>query len=87
MGMAACLAVLAAKDVEHGPLEVLLTIDEEAGMTGAFGLEEGWLEGDILLNTDSEQEGRSVHGLCRRCRRFYHARYRARGCTGWTRSS
>lgn len=57
MGMAACLAVLASKDVEHGPLEVLLTIDEEAGMTGAFGLEEGWLEGDILLNTDSEQEG------------------------------
>jgi dipeptidase D len=62
MGMAACLAVLAAKDVEHGPLEVLLTIDEEAGMTGAFGLEEGWLEGDILLNTDSEQEGEVYMG-------------------------
>ncbi|MGF1691195.1 aminoacyl-histidine dipeptidase [Photobacterium kagoshimensis] len=62
MGMAACLAVLAAKDVEHGPLEVLLTIDEEAGMTGAFGLKEGWLEGDILLNTDSEQEGEVYMG-------------------------
>lgn len=62
MGMAACLAVLAAKDVEHGPLEVLLTIDEEAGMTGAFSLEEGWLEGDILLNTDSEQEGEVYMG-------------------------
>ncbi|GAB3534727.1 beta-Ala-His dipeptidase [Photobacterium alginatilyticum] len=62
MGMAACLAVLAAKNVEHGPLEVLLTIDEEAGMTGAFGLEEGWLEGDILLNTDSEQEGEVYMG-------------------------
>ncbi|MGF1870369.1 aminoacyl-histidine dipeptidase [Photobacterium indicum] len=62
MGMAACLAVLAAKDVEHGPLEVLLTIDEEAGMTGAFGLQEGWLEGDILLNTDSEQEGEVYMG-------------------------
>ncbi|MCQ1057092.1 aminoacyl-histidine dipeptidase [Photobacterium sp. DNB23_23_1] len=62
MGMAACLAVLASKDIEHGPLEVLLTIDEEAGMTGAFGLEEGWLEGDILLNTDSEQEGEVYMG-------------------------
>ncbi|MGF1685972.1 aminoacyl-histidine dipeptidase [Photobacterium japonica] len=62
MGMAACLAVLAAKDIEHGPLEVLLTIDEEAGMTGAFGLQAGWLEGDILLNTDSEQEGEVYMG-------------------------
>lgn len=62
MGMAACLAVLASKEIEHGPLEVLLTIDEEAGMTGAFGLEEGWLEGDILLNTDSEQEGEVYMG-------------------------
>ncbi|MDX1302423.1 aminoacyl-histidine dipeptidase [Photobacterium sp.] len=62
MGMATCLAVLAAKDIEHGPLEVLLTIDEEAGMTGAFGLKEGWLDGDILLNTDSEQEGEVYMG-------------------------
>jgi dipeptidase D len=36
---------------------VLITIDEEAGMAGAFGLKSGWLEGDILINTDSEQEG------------------------------
>ena len=62
IGMASCLAVLASKDIKHGPLEVLLTIDEEAGMTGAFGLEEGWLEGDILLNTDSEQEGEVYMG-------------------------
>ncbi|WP_299015957.1 aminoacyl-histidine dipeptidase [uncultured Photobacterium sp.] len=62
IGKATCLAVLASKDIEHGPLEVLLTIDEEAGMTGAFGLEEGWLEGDILLNTDSEQEGEVYMG-------------------------
>ncbi|MCG6369904.1 aminoacyl-histidine dipeptidase [Vibrio fluvialis] len=57
IGMATCLAVLASTEIKHGPLEVLLTIDEEAGMTGAFGLEAGWLEGEILLNTDSEQEG------------------------------
>ncbi|MFA0084499.1 cytosol nonspecific dipeptidase [Vibrio sp. 10N.286.49.C2] len=62
MGMAACLAVLASNEIKHGPLEVLLTIDEEAGMTGAFGLEAGWLEGEILLNTDSEQEGEVYMG-------------------------
>ncbi|MCG3730589.1 aminoacyl-histidine dipeptidase [Vibrio cincinnatiensis] len=62
IGMATCLAVLASKDIKHGPLEVLLTIDEEAGMTGAFGLQAGWLDGDILLNTDSEQEGEVYMG-------------------------
>lgn len=62
IGMATCLAVLASSEIKHGPLEVLLTIDEEAGMTGAFGLQTGWLEGDILLNTDSEQEGEVYMG-------------------------
>ncbi|MCE7598030.1 aminoacyl-histidine dipeptidase [Vibrio fluvialis] len=62
IGMATCLAVLASTEIKHGPLEVLLTIDEEAGMTGAFGLEAGWLEGEILLNTDSEQEGEVYMG-------------------------
>lgn len=57
IGLAACLAVLADDQVRHGPLEVLLTVDEESGMTGAFGLEPGLLEGEILLNTDSEQDG------------------------------
>jgi len=57
IGMAACLAVLADNTLVHGPLEVLLTTDEETGMTGAFGLEEGALEGKILINTDSEDEG------------------------------
>ncbi|KYN25995.1 aminoacyl-histidine dipeptidase [Vibrio cidicii] len=62
IGMASCLAVLASSEIKHGPIEVLLTIDEEAGMTGAFGLEAGWLEGEILLNTDSEQEGEVYMG-------------------------
>ncbi|BBN83452.1 aminoacyl-histidine dipeptidase [Pseudoalteromonas sp. A25] len=62
IGMASCLAVLAADDIPHGPLEVLLTVDEEAGMTGAFGLKKGWLDADILLNTDSEQEGEIYMG-------------------------
>lgn len=62
VGLASALAVLASDDIPHGPLEVLITIDEEAGMTGAFGLATGWLEGDILINTDSEQEGEVYMG-------------------------
>lgn len=62
VGLASALAVLASNDIVHGPLEVLVTIDEEAGMTGAFGLEAGWLDGDILINTDSEQEGEVYMG-------------------------
>lgn len=57
IGVAAALAVLASDKLEHGPLEALLTIDEETGMTGAFGLKSGVLKGDILLNLDSEDEG------------------------------
>ena len=44
-------------ELEHGPLEALLTIDEETGMTGAFELKPGLLKGDIMLNLDSEDEG------------------------------
>jgi dipeptidase D len=62
VGLASALAVLASSDISHGPLEVLVTIDEEAGMTGAFGLQSGWLDGDILINTDSEQEGEVYMG-------------------------
>ncbi len=62
IGLASALAILADDDIAHGPLEVLVTIDEEAGMTGAFGLEAGWLDGDILINTDSEQEGEVYMG-------------------------
>lgn len=62
VGLASALAVLASDDIPHGPLEVLVTIDEEAGMTGAFGLEAGWLDGNILINTDSEQEGEVYMG-------------------------
>lgn len=62
IGMASALAILGSSEIKHGPLEVLLTIDEEAGMTGAFGLEPGVLEAEILINTDSEQEGEIYMG-------------------------
>lgn len=62
IGMASTLAVLADDSVAHGPLEVLLTMTEETGMEGAFGLQAGWLQGEILINTDSEQEGEIYMG-------------------------
>ncbi len=57
LGCAAIMAVLESKDIAHGPIEALFTIDEETGMTGAVGLKKGTLKGDILLNLDSETEG------------------------------
>jgi dipeptidase D len=57
IGVASTLAVLASKDIVHGPIEALFTIDEETGMTGVFGLKKGLLKGDILMNLDSEDEG------------------------------
>lgn len=57
IGIAAQLAILASDDIPHGPLECLFTVDEETGLTGAFGLKPGQLHGRILLNLDSEDEG------------------------------
>ena len=57
IGIATALAILADDTIEHGPLECLFTIDEETGLTGAFALKEGFMNGDILLNLDSEDEG------------------------------
>ncbi|MDR1676182.1 MAG: aminoacyl-histidine dipeptidase [Tannerella sp.] len=57
IGIAAELALLAADDAEHGPIECLFTVDEETGLTGAAALKEGFLTGNILLNLDSEDEG------------------------------
>lgn len=57
IGVATELAILADNSLEHGPLECLFTVDEETGLTGAFALKEGFMEADILLNLDSEDEG------------------------------
>ena len=57
IGVALGLAVLEDPTVKHGPVEVLVTYDEETGMTGANKLRPGVLKGDILINLDSEDEG------------------------------
>ncbi|GAB7128071.1 beta-Ala-His dipeptidase [Silvimonas sp. JCM 19000] len=57
IGVAAGLAVLSSDDLQHGPIEVLLTVDEEAGMSGVKGLRAGWLQAQILLNLDTEDWG------------------------------
>ena len=57
IGIATALAILADSSIEHGPLECLFTVDEETGLTGAFALEDGFMNADILLNLDSEDEG------------------------------
>ena len=57
IGVALGLAALEDPSVKHGPIEELVTYDEETGMTGANSLKPGVLKGDILLNLDSEEEG------------------------------
>ncbi len=62
IGVATMMTVLADKSLVHGPIECLYTIDEETGMTGAFGLESGLLDATILLNLDTEDEGELTIG-------------------------
>jgi len=57
IGVAAAMAVLQSKNLSHGPIEMLITADEETGMFGAIGLKNGTLQGEVLLNLDSEDEG------------------------------
>jgi len=57
IGVAAALAVLESRQLKHGPIEALFTSNEEDGMTGAFGIRPNWLQGKLLLNMDSEDEG------------------------------
>src|SRR5690554_2602047 len=63
IGVSSALAVLASKNLKHGPVEVLLTAAEETGMDGANGIKAGVLQGDILINTDSEGGG-ELYGGC-----------------------
>ncbi len=56
LGVATIMAVLESNEIEHPAIEALFTIDEETGMTGAMNLEGGMLEGEILLNLDTEED-------------------------------
>ena len=62
IGVAAIMAVMEDKTLKHGPVEALITADEETGMFGANGLPAGELNGEILLNLDSETWGKFVIG-------------------------
>ncbi|MFD2565531.1 aminoacyl-histidine dipeptidase [Aquimarina rubra] len=56
LGVATIMAILESNDIAHPAIEALFTIDEETGMTGAMGLKPNWLQGDILLNLDTEED-------------------------------
>ena len=62
LGCATAMAALIDPDLVHGPLETLLTVDEEQGLIGANGLQKGFVTGKILLNLDSEEMGSLVIG-------------------------
>ncbi len=62
IGIAAQMAVLADPGLEHGPVECLITVDEETGLSGAFALRPGFFTGKILINLDSEDEGQLFIG-------------------------
>ena len=62
IGVAAIMAIMEDKTLKHGPLEALITTDEETHMVGANGLKPGVLTGEILLNLDTEGEGQLIIG-------------------------
>jgi dipeptidase D len=62
IGLAAALTVLQSDNIAHPALEVLVTVDEETGMYGAFGLKPNFLKGEILLNLDSKMTENYIVG-------------------------
>ncbi|MBP5396176.1 MAG: aminoacyl-histidine dipeptidase, partial [Bacteroidales bacterium] len=62
IGVAMALAILESRDIAHGPIECLFTVDEETGLTGAYALGKDFLKGKMLLNLDSEDEGQFFIG-------------------------
>lgn len=67
IGVAAALAICEEPGVEHGPIELLLTVDEEAGGSGAEALEPDFVEGRTMINLDSEDDGVIVIGCAGGC--------------------
>ena len=76
LGVAFAMAVAESPEVKHGPIEILVTYDEETGMTGAQALKSGVLKGDILINIDSETEGELYVGCAGGLDTNASARYR-----------
>ena len=76
LGVALAMAVAESPEVKHGPIEILVTYDEETGMTGAQALKPGVLKGDILINLDSETEGELYVGCAGGLDATARARYR-----------
>lgn len=76
LGVAMAMAVAESPEIKHGPVEILVTYDEETGMTGANALKPGILKGDILINLDSETEGELYVGCAGGLDATASARYR-----------
>jgi dipeptidase D len=82
IGAASIMAVLQSDSIAHGPIEGLFTIDEETGMTGAIHLQSGLLQGKILLNTDTEDEGELCIGCAGGVDTTATWNYEQQGATG-----
>ena len=82
IGMALALAAATEPDVKHGPLELLNTVDEEAGMTGAKALQPDFFQGKILVNLDSEEDHAVYIGCAGGCDTTLRWNFKAQSCAG-----
>ncbi|HEX2984129.1 MAG TPA: aminoacyl-histidine dipeptidase [Ignavibacteriales bacterium] len=76
IGVAAALTIMESKDVQHGPIEFLFTLDEETGLFGAQSLKPGFLKAEILLNLDSEEDGTFYIGCAGGKNSFVNFKYK-----------
>lgn len=82
IGVAMALAAATEPDVKHGPLEILCTVDEEAGMTGAKALKHDFFRGKILINLDSEEDNAIYIGCAGGCDTTLTWNLKLQPCTG-----
>lgn len=86
LGVATIMAILESKDIPHPAIEALFTIDEETGMTGALNLKGGILQGQILLNLDTEEDDEidigCAGGIDVEAKRTYHEEEVPEGSVG-----
>lgn len=88
LGVATIMAILESKDIPHPAIEALFTVDEETGMTGALNLKGGILQGQILLNLDTEEDDEidigCAGGIDVTATRNYHEEEVPEGSVGYT---